>query len=126
DEQATIAALRDRFWAGVQTLDGVGVNGTLQSHIAGILNVSFDGVDGEKLLTHMRQLAVSSGSACTSTSVEPSYVLKAIGLESHLAHASVRFSFGRYTTQDEVDQAVATVCETVTRLRQNSARSATV
>lgn len=126
DEQATIAALRDRFWAGVQTLDGVGVNGTLRSHIAGILNVRFDGVDGEKLLTHMRQLAVSSGSACTSTSVEPSYVLKAIGLENHLAHASVRFSFGRYTTQDEVDQAVATVCETVTRLRQNSARSATV
>lgn len=125
-EQAAIEALRERFRAGIETLDGVGVNGTLRSHIAGILNVSFDGVDGEKLLVHMRQLAVSSGSACTSASVEPSYVLKAIGLENRLAHASVRFSFGRYTTEEEVDRAVETVRETVTRLRQNSAKSATV
>ncbi len=125
-EQAKIVALRERFWAGIEPLGGIGINGTLQAHIAGILNVSFDGVDGEKLLLHMRQLAVSSGSACTSASLEPSYVLKATGLEDHLAHASVRFSFGRYTTQDEVDQAVDVVRETVTRLRQNSARTATV
>jgi cysteine desulfurase len=116
-EQPRIAALRDRLWEGISTLGGVHLNGSRESRLAGILNVSFEGVEGESLLFALRGLAVSSGSACTSASGEPSYVLRALGRDDQLAQASIRFSIGRGTTEEEIDQAIALVRAEVTRLR---------
>ncbi len=120
DESERIAALRDRFWAGVRDLDAVSVNGDLEHHLPGALNISVGFVEGEALLMALKDLAISSGSACTSASLEPSYVLRAIGLDDELAHSSLRFSFGRFTTEQEVDFAITTFRETVTRLREQS------
>jgi cysteine desulfurase len=113
-----ITALRDKFWSGLQALDCVSLNGTLEHHIPGILNVSFAGVDGETLLMSLHDIAVSTGSACTSATVEPSYVLKTLGLNDELAHASIRFSMGRFTTEEEIDYTVNKVVEVVNRLKQ--------
>ncbi|TXS95214.1 IscS subfamily cysteine desulfurase [Parahaliea maris] len=112
-----IAALRDRFLAAVSDLPGVQVNGDPATGLPGALNLAFAGIDGEILLMALKDLAISSGSACTSASVEPSYVLKALGLGDELAHASLRFSFGRFTTEEEVDAAAQRVCEAVQRLQ---------
>lgn len=116
-ESPRLAALRDRLWDGIAVLASVAMNGDADHRLPGILNVSFGGVEGEALLMALKDLAVSSGSACTSASLEPSYVLRAIGVDDALAHASIRFSVGRFTTAEEVDFAAATVCETVSRLR---------
>ena len=120
-EQARIRQLRDQFYRGISVLGDIQVNGSLEQRIAGNLNVGFGGVDGETLLMSLRQLAVSTGSACVSTSVEPSYVLKAMGVNDQLAHASIRFSIGRYTTEKDIEEAVATVVNAVSSLRKVSA-----
>lgn len=112
-----LTGLRNKLWHGFQALDCVSVNGTLDRHIPGILNVSFSGVDGETLLMSLHDIAVSTGSACTSATVEPSYVLKTLGLNDELAHASIRFSIGRFTTEEEIDYTVNKVVEVVSRLK---------
>ncbi|CZF81530.1 MULTISPECIES: IscS subfamily cysteine desulfurase [Grimontia] len=113
-------ALRNRFYDGVKDLEAVYVNGDLDQRVASNLNVSFAFVEGESLLMALKDLAVSSGSACTSASLEPSYVLRALGLDDELAHSSIRFSFGRFTTEEEVDYAVEQVRQAVTKLREMS------
>ncbi|CZF77256.1 Cysteine desulfurase [Grimontia celer] len=113
-------ALRNRFYEGVKDLEAVYVNGDLEQRVAANLNVSFAFVEGESLLMALKDLAVSSGSACTSASLEPSYVLRALGLDDELAHSSIRFSFGRFTTEEEVDYAVEQVRKAVTKLREMS------
>lgn len=119
-EQTRIKALRDRFWLGLQELDQVYLNGAPEPKVAGILNVSFGGVDGEQLLLMLRELAVSTGSACASASLEPSYVLKAIGVSDELAHSALRFSFGRFTTDADVDFAIDKVVATVREMRRQA------
>ncbi len=120
-ENARIAALRNRLWAHLSQLEGVRVNGDLQRRLPGNLNVAFAGVDGETLMLALDDLAVSSGSACTSATVEPSYVLRALGLPDDLAHASLRFTVGRFTTDDDIERAGRRVVEVVERLRERSA-----
>ena len=120
-EMVRIGELRDAFRNGLMTLEGVKINGSMDHRIASNLNLSFEGVDGETLLVALRDIAVSSGSACVSTSVEPSYVLQAMGVSRELAHASIRFSFGRFTTRDEVEFAVSRVILAITNLRKVSA-----
>jgi cysteine desulfurase len=119
-EQARIKELRDRFWRGLQELDDIYVNGALEPRVAGNLNVSFGGVDGEQLLLMLRELAVSTGSACTSASLEPSYVLKAIGMSDALAHSALRFSFGRFTNEADVDFAIEKVVTAVREMRRQA------
>lgn len=119
-EGERVAALRERFWQGLQGLDGIHRNGAGPS-APHVLNVSFEAVEGESLRASLPDLAVSSGSACSSATAEPSYVLRALGRDDELANASLRFSFGRYTTAEEVDQAARRVCEQVRRLRSISA-----
>ena len=121
EEGARIAALRNRLWAHLRQLEGVQINGDPERRLPGNLNVSFAGVDGETLLTALDDVAVSSGSACTSATVEPSYVLRAIGVPDDLAHASLRFTVGRFTTEDDIDRAARRVVEVVERLRERSA-----
>lgn len=116
-EMARLATLRERLWQGLSALDNVQLNGDLAQSAPNILNVSFAGVDGESLIMALKDLALSSGSACTSASMEPSYVLRAIGLDEALAHSSLRFSLGRFTTEEEIDYAIALVQKVVTRLR---------
>ncbi len=117
-EMHFVEALKIRFWEQVKTLPGVCINGCLESSVPNILNLSFTDVEGESLLMALKDIAVSSGSACTSDSMEPSYVLRALGLNNELAHSSIRFSFGRFTTEQDVDFAAKVVCESVTKLRQ--------
>jgi len=120
-EQAAIGALRDRMQARfLKDLTHVHVNGDPQSRLACNLNVSFEFVEGEALLMGIDGVAVSSGSACTSASLEPSYVLRALGVGDELAHSSIRFSLGRFTTADEVDYAAGRTVEAVKRLREMS------
>jgi len=102
-------------------MDGVRVNGDLERRLPGNLNVAFAGVDGETLMIALDDIAVSSGSACTSATVEPSYVLRAIGVPDDLAHASLRFTVGRFTTEDDIDRAARRVVEVVERLRERNA-----
>lgn len=120
EESARILELRNRFLSRVQPLEHIRVNGSLQQRVAGNLNISVAGVEGETLLMSLRNLALSTGSACTSASLEPSYVLKAIGVDDELAHSSLRFSFGRFTTEEEVDFAADTLCAVVKKLRAGS------
>ncbi len=118
DEHTRLVELRQRLQDGITgKLDHILVNGTLDQRVAGNLNLSFLGVDSESLMSALRNLAVSSGSACTSASIEPSYVLRAIGLDDAAAHASLRFGLGRFTTAEEVDFAIDEVVREVTRLR---------
>ena len=114
---ARIKALRERLWFSLTELSGVYLNGDSDNRVAGVLNVGFSGVDGEVLLMSLSDIAVSSGSACTSASLEPSYVLRTIGLADDLAHSSLRLSVGRFTTEEEVDFAAETIKNAVTRLR---------
>ncbi|TDJ22380.1 MAG: IscS subfamily cysteine desulfurase [Gammaproteobacteria bacterium] len=120
-EHARIRALRDRLWSRLKQDAGAHLNGDEEQRVAGNLNVSFEGVDGETLLVALDDVAVSSGSACTSATVEPSYVLRAIGLDDELAHSSLRFTVGRFTTEAEIDFATGRVLEVVERLRAASA-----
>ncbi|MCB4436241.1 IscS subfamily cysteine desulfurase [Alteromonas sp. McT4-15] len=117
DEGKRIMALREALWKGIEQVGDVYLNGHETQRIPGILNVSFAGVDGESLMMGLNDIAVSSGSACTSASLEPSYVLKAIGRSNELAHAGIRFSVGRFTTQDDIDYVITKVTDVVTRLR---------
>jgi len=119
-ENERIRTLRERLWAGLQAIPELHVNGSLEQRVPHNLNVSFQFVEGESLLMGMRGVAVSSGSACTSASLEPSYVLRALGLPDEVAHSSIRFSIGRFTTEAEIDAAVAQVTRTVERLRAMS------
>ena len=119
-EGARLRALRERFWAGINDIPEVHINGDEESRLPGALNVSFAFVEGESLLMSLRDLALSSGSACTSASLEPSYVLRALGLNDELAHSSLRFSFGRFTTDAEVDHAITQVRHAVEKLRELS------
>ncbi|MCU5785929.1 aminotransferase class V-fold PLP-dependent enzyme [Alloalcanivorax marinus] len=121
-EQARIGALRDRLWDHLRALPGVHLNGGEAPRLAGHLNVAFEGVDGEMLLTALTGAAVSTGSACTSASLEPSYVLKAMGLSDELAQSALRFSVGRFTDEAGIDRAGEDVVGVVTRLR-DAARS---
>ncbi|MFK3932054.1 IscS subfamily cysteine desulfurase [Pantoea agglomerans] len=116
-EMARLQTLRDRLWQGISTLPDVTLNGDLQQSAPNILNLSFADVEGESLIMALKDLALSSGSACTSASLEPSYVLRAMGLSEELAHSSLRFSLGRFTTEEEIDYAIALVQKSVTRLR---------
>jgi len=119
-EKARLVALRDRFWSQINDMEEVYVNGSFDQRYPGNLNVSFAFVEGESLLMSLKDLAVSSGSACTSASLEPSYVLRALGLNDEMAHSSIRFSFGRFTTEEEVDYAAAQVRTAVDKLRELS------
>ncbi len=119
-DNARMLALRERLWAGFEKMDAVVLNGDLQQRAAQYLNVSFNYVEGESLLMGIKDVAVSSGSACTSASLEPSYVLRAMGRSDELAHSSVRFSIGRFTTVQEIDFTIAQVTQVVTRLRAMS------
>jgi cysteine desulfurase len=119
-ENERVLSLRNRLWDGLKDMEEIYVNGDLERRIAGNLNVSFNFVEGESLMMALKDLAVSSGSACTSASLEPSYVLRAIGREDELAHSSIRFSIGRFTTADEVDRVVNSVRAQVERLRELS------
>jgi len=119
EEACRIAGLRNRLRERIMSeLDGVTINGSIEHRVPGNLNVSFAGVQGEDLLTALDDIAVSSGAACTSDHVEPSYVLKALGLSDDLAQASIRFGLGRFTTEPEVDYAAGRVIETVRQLRE--------
>ncbi|MEM8593794.1 MAG: IscS subfamily cysteine desulfurase [Pseudomonadota bacterium] len=115
-----VTQLRERFWNGIQSMDEVHINGDIEQRTPSNLNVSFAFVEGESLLMALKDLAVSSGSACTSASLEPSYVLRALGLNDEMAHSSIRFSFGRFTTNEEVDFAVEQIKVAVDKLRQMS------
>ncbi|WP_322086429.1 IscS subfamily cysteine desulfurase [Burkholderia sp. BCC1999] len=117
EESRRVGALRDRLLAGLSTLDEVYVNGDLTRRIPHNLNVSFNFVEGESLIMGIKGVAVSSGSACTSASLEPSYVLRALGRSDELAHSSIRFTLGRFTTEAEVDSVIAQVRDTVGKLR---------
>ena len=119
-DNARILALRERLWAGLSKLEAVELNGDALHRAPGYLNVSFNYVEGESLLMGMKDVAVSSGSACTSASLEPSYVLRAMGRSDELAHSSVRFSIGRFTTAQEIDFTIEQVSRVVTRLRAMS------
>lgn len=116
-DEARIEALRDKLWIGLQALGGVYLNGHTQQRTANHLNVSFDGVDGEILLASLAKVAVSSGSACNSATVAPSYVLKAIGRSDALAHAGLRLSLGRFTTAEDITFALTEVTRVVQMLR---------
>ena len=117
EEEARLSALRKQLLNGLQELDGITLNGSAETCVPGILNMSFADVDGESLLLSLANLAVSSGSACNSATMAPSYVLKAIGLDDNLAHASIRFSMGRYTSEEEINQAVTSVTTAVRKLK---------
>lgn len=119
-ELPRIRRLRDRLWAGISGLDEIFLNGDMVRRVPHNLNVSFGHVDGESLMAGMKGIAVSSGSACTSASQEPSYVMKALGRSDELAYSSIRFSIGRNTTEQDVDIAIAEVVRTVERLRRLS------
>ncbi len=119
-ESERFRMLRDRLWNGLRDMEEVYLNGDLDHRIPGNLNVSFNFVEGESLIMALKDMAVSSGSACTSASLEPSYVLRALGRNDELAHSSIRFSIGRYTTQDEIDYIIERVTEKVSKLRELS------
>src|SRR5690606_14714955 len=120
DENQRIRALRDRLWAGLSGIDEVYLNGSLDQRVPHNLNLSFNYIEGESLLMALKGLAVSSGSACTSASLEPSYVLRALGRSDELAHSSIRFTVGRYTTAEDIDFTIQLVVRQVGKLRDMS------
>jgi cysteine desulfurase len=117
EEQERLEALRSQFFESIGGLEGVSVNGSTEHRVPGIINLAFDGVDAESLMLGLRDLAVSSGSACSSATVEPSYVLRGIGLSDRQAHQALRFSLGRNTTLEEIEFAGTRIVDVVTRLR---------
>jgi cysteine desulfurase len=119
-DRVHVTKMRDRLWAGLNEMEQVFVNGDFDNRYPGNLNVSFNFVEGESLIMALKDLAVSSGSACTSASLEPSYVLRALGLNDEMAHSSIRFSFGRFTTEEEIDYAIALIKKSIGHLRDMS------
>lgn len=115
-----IKMLRDKLWNGIKDIEEVYLNGDLERRVVGALNVSFNYVEGESLIMALKDMAVSSGSACTSASLEPSYVLRALGMNDELAHSSIRFSIGRFTTEAEVDHVINVVRDAIVKLREMS------
>ena len=120
EENKRIFSLRERLWDGLKDMEEVYVNGDLDQRIPGNINISFNFVEGESLLMALKDLAISSGSACTSASLEPSYVLRALGRNDELAHSSIRFSIGRFTTEQDVDFTIEHVRGAVEKLRELS------
>ena len=120
EENKRVGALRDRLLQGLQDIEATFVNGDLTQRVAHNLNISFAYVEGESMIMAIKDLAVSSGSACTSASLEPSYVLRALGRDDELAHSSIRFSIGRFTTEEEVDYAINLLHKKVGKLRELS------
>ena len=120
EDNIRIKFLRDKFWEGLNDMEEVYLNGDQEQRAAGFLNVSFNYVEGESLIMALKDIAVSSGSACTSASLEPSYVLRAIGLKDELAHSSIRFAIGRFTTKEEVEYTIGLVRNAVGKLRELS------
>lgn len=119
-ELERIRMLRDRLWAGINAIEEVHLNGDMDQRVPHNLNVSFNFVEGESLIMALKDLAVSSGSACTSASLEPSYVLRALGRSDELAHSSIRFTIGRFTTVEEIDYAIKLIHEKIGKLRELS------
>jgi cysteine desulfurase len=119
-ENARILKLRNRLWDGLKDMEEVYINGDIDQRIAGNINISFNYVEGESLLMALKDLAISSGSACTSASLEPSYVLRALGRNDELAHSSIRFTIGRYTTEQDIEYTITHVREAVDKLRELS------
>lgn len=119
-ENERVRMLRDRLWAGVSHMEEVYLNGDMERRVPHNLNVSFNYVEGESLIMGIKELAVSSGSACTSASLEPSYVLRALGRNDELAHSSIRFSMGRFTTEAHIDFAIKLLEERISKLREMS------
>ena len=120
-EQKRILDYRTKLWAGIKHLPGIALNGHETCRIAGNLNFRCSGLDGDSLLLSLRELALSTTSACASASIQPSYVLKAIGLSNDLAQSSIRLSLGRFTKEEQIDQAIAIICSQITRLIKISA-----
>ncbi len=119
-ENERLLKLRNKLYDGVKDMEEVYINGDIDHRIAGNINISFNYVEGESLLMALNNLAISSGSACTSASLEPSYVLRALGRNDELAHSSIRFTMGRYTTEEEIDQTIKYVRKAVEKLRELS------
>ncbi len=119
-EVERIRNLRDKFWDGLKDMEEIYLNGDFEKRAAGFLNVSFNYVEGESLIMALKDIAVSSGSACTSASLEPSYVLRALGLKDELAHSSIRFAVGRFTTEEDINYTVDIVKDSVEKLREIS------
>lgn len=117
EENKRIGALRDRLWNGLKEIEEVHLNGDMEKRVPHNLNVSFNYVEGESLIMALKDLAVSSGSACTSASLEPSYVLRALGRSDELAHSSIRFTIGRFTTEAEIDYAIELIKSKIDKLR---------
>lgn len=115
-----LAKLRDRLFDGLKDIEEVYINGDMEHRVPHNVNISFNYVEGESLMMALKDLAVSSGSACTSSSLEPSYVLRAIGRNDELAHSSIRFTLGRFTTEEEIDFAIKQIIENITKLRELS------
>lgn len=119
-ENARLKVLRDRIWNGLKEIEEVHLNGDMEQRVASNLNVSVNFVESESLIAALKNLAVSTGSACTNTSLEPSYVLRAIGRDDKLAHSSIRLTVGRYTTEEEVDYAIEHIQQAIKKLREIS------
>jgi cysteine desulfurase len=119
-ENERIRMLRDRLWAGLSSIEEVYINGDMERRVPHNLNVSFNYVEGESMLMALKDVAISSGSACTSASLEPSFVLRALGRNDELAHSSIRFSVGRFTTVEEVDFTIDLVKSKIAKLRELS------
>jgi cysteine desulfurase len=119
-EVERVRMLRDRLWAGLSQIEEVYLNGDLDARVPHNLNVSFNFVEGESLIMAIKEIAVSSGSACTSASLEPSYVLRALGRSDELAHSSIRFTIGRFTTEADVDFTIDLLKRKIDRLRELS------
>lgn len=120
EEQSRILNYRQHLWEGIRHLPRIHLNGDGEKRLAGNLNMSFTGLDGDSLLLALRELALSTTSACSSVSIQPSYVLKALGLSDDLAQNSIRLSIGRFTEKGQIDQAIAIICTQVTRLHEMS------
>lgn len=120
ESNAKAKALQQRLLDGLKDIEQVYINGSLERRVPQNLNMSFNFVEGESLIMGIKGLAVSSGSACTSASLEPSYVLRALGRSDELAHSSLRMTIGRFTTEEEIDYAISTIRENVARLRELS------
>jgi cysteine desulfurase len=121
EENSRILSLREKLWQGLNSrLDHIYINGHAEQRLPGNLNVSFGFVEGEGLMMGISDIAVSSGSACTSASLEPSYVLRALGVGDDLAHSSIRFGLGRFTTEEEIDYTIDRVTTAVQKLRDMS------
>ena len=120
DEMARLTGLRDRLYNGLKVIEETYVNGSMEHRIGSNLNISFNFVEGESLMMALRDIAVSSGSACTSASLEPSYVLRALGRNDELAHSSIRFTLGRWTTEEEIDYTISLMNGAVQKLRDLS------